>query len=186
MFKLVKNMGVDSVLEEATFLTHGIILKKELPPIEVKRYGACFLFLFSIRMYKFFVVNFSRCLHDERSKNRYAGIIRQYVAISGLNIEVFNQLLDGLGKIHRFFKDSLPNKRLQPMIPLVIEDNVAMVCHTRYFHPTRYCRSATALLFGPGVDPKGYLEQLQGTSYIHTKDNVVQYLGKKSDEGGTR
>ena len=186
MFKLVKDMGVDLVLEEATFLTHGIILKKELPPIEVERYDACFLFLFSIHMYKFFVVNFSWCLQDERSKNHYAGIIWQYMAILELNIKVFNQILDGLGKIHRFFEDSLPNKWLQPIIPLIIEDNVAMACHTRYFHPTCYCRSATALPFGPGIDPKGYLEQLQGTLYIHTKDNVVQYLGKKSDERGTR
>ena len=48
MFKLVKDMGVDPVLEEATFLTHGIILKKELPLIEVERYGACFfIFVFN-------------------------------------------------------------------------------------------------------------------------------------------
>lgn len=129
----------------------------------------------------------SQIFKDERSRNRYAGFVRQYVAITGLNIEDFNKVLDGLGKVHSFFEDSLPNKCLQPMVPLIIEENVAMACHTRYFHPTRYSSSTPAHPFGPGVDPDGDLERLQGTSYIHTEDNAVQYLGKKFDiEGGTR
>ena len=132
------------------------------------------------------MVNFSGLLQDQRKTNRYAGIIQQYVAVSGLNIEEFNKILDGLGKIHGFFGDSLPNKRLQPISPLVIEDNVAVACHTRYFSSARYCRSATAHPFGPGVDPNGELEKLQGTSFIHTEDNAVQYMGKKFNGGETR
>lgn len=41
MFKLVKDVEVGSAVEEATFIMHGIILKKDLPPIEVERYEAC-------------------------------------------------------------------------------------------------------------------------------------------------
>jgi hypothetical protein len=129
---------------------------------------------------------FSRFLRDEKSKKRFAEVARQYVAITGLNIEVFDKTLEGLGKIHNFFEDSLPNERLQSMDPLLIEDNIAMACYTRYFHAARYCRQATAYPFRPDVDPNGDLERLRGASYVHTEDNAVQYLGKKVDNGKTK
>lgn len=152
-------------------------------------YNICVYISFTVLFFFFWggiVINSSRFLRDEGSKNRYAGILRQYVAITGLNTDVFNKTLEGLEKIHRFFEDSLPNEELQPMIPLSIEDNAAMACHTRYFHSTRYCRQAIAYPFGSGVDPNGDLERLQGTSYVHTEDNAVQYLEKKIDEGRTK
>lgn len=122
-------------------------------------------------------------MQDEGSRNRYAGVIRQYVAITGLNINDFNKIIEGIAKIHSFFEDSLPNESLQPMIPLVMEENVAMACHTRYFHATRFYKSAIPHPLGSGVDPNGDLQLLQGDSYVHTEDNVVQYLEKKFDDG---
>jgi hypothetical protein len=123
----------------------------------------------------------SRFLRDERSKNRYAGYIRQYVAISGLNISEFNETLQGLERVHRFFNDSLPKNNLEPMEPLLIDENFAMACHTRYFLRNRFCKSKTPHPFGPGVDPSGDLGRLAGNSYIHTDENAVQYLGKKAE-----
>lgn len=105
------------------------------------------------------------------------------MAITGLNINDFNKIIEGIAKIHSFFEDSLPNESLQPMIPLVMEENVAMACHTRYFHATRFYKSAIPHPLGSGVDPNGDLQLLQGDSYVHTEDNVVQYLEKKFDDG---
>ena len=121
-----------------------------------------------------------------KSKDRLAGFIRQYVAITGLNIADFNKTLEGIGKIHRLFGDALPDITLEPMVPLLIHDHLAMACHTRYFLPSRLCISLNPHPFGPGVDPNGDLEKLKGTSYVHTEDNVVQYLGKRTFEGESK
>ena len=50
--------------------------------------------------------------------------------------------------------------------------------------PRRNCRLLVEQPFGPGVDPNGDLERIKGNTYIHTEDNVVQYLEekKKNDE----
>lgn len=132
------------------------------------------------------MVYFSRFLRDEQSRNHYAGVIRQYVAITGLNVEDFNKILEGLGRIHRHFEDSLPNDNFQPVAPLIIDDNITMACHTRYFNAIRHCRSAVAYPLGADVDPNGELEHLRGTSHIHTEDNAVQYLGKRIEEEKTK
>jgi hypothetical protein len=107
--------------------------------------------------------------------------MRQYVALTGLNLEDFNKTLEGLGKVHRFFEDLLPGNKLQPMETLSIDGNLALACHTRYFRERRHCRSAVPYPFGPGVDPNKDLERLGGDLYIHTEENVVQYLGRKTD-----
>ena len=121
-------------------------------------------------------------MRDEKSKSRYAGIIRQYIAITGLNLEQFNTAIEGLGRVHRYFEDLLPNYKLEPLQPLTINGILALACCTRYFIACRHCKSADSCPFELGVDPNGDLQWLAGNSYIHTEDNAVQYLGKKNSE----
>lgn len=128
---------------------------------------------------------FRQTLGDVKSKKKHAGSIRQYVAITGLNLEDFDRTMEGLGKVHRYFENSLPSHILEPMIPL-FDDYVAFGCHSRYFNSIRHGKSIISHPFGPDVDPNGDLELLRGDSHIHTEDNVVQYLGKKVDDGKTK
>jgi len=107
------------------------------------------------------------------------------VAITGLNLEDFNKTLEGVGKVHRYFEDTLSNT-LEPMVPLVIDDYLAIAAHTRYFLPAVDCKSLTPCTFGPGIDPNGDLKKLGGTSFVHTEHNVVQYLGRKTHEGKSK
>jgi hypothetical protein len=123
----------------------------------------------------------SHSVRDNGSKQRYAGYIRQYVALTGLGLEEFNQVLMGLARAHKYFEDFLPPNKLEPLEPFAINGNLALACHTRYLTARRFCRSAIAQPFGPGVDPNGDLARIAGTSHIHTEDNVVQYLGIKHD-----
>lgn len=126
---------------------------------------------------------FSHFLNDEKRRKKYAGHIRQYIALTGLDNEDFSDALGGLGRIHRFFQDGLPAGKLELLQPLSINGEVAMTCHTRYLTPRRYCQSADPQPFGLGVDPNNVLEHIAGQSHIHTLDNVVQFLGReKSDE----
>ena len=97
---------------------------------------------------------------DEGSKQRYTGIIRQYVALTGLGIEEFNSTLTGLARVHKYFKDVLPADKLERLDPFSLHGYLALACHTRYFHAHRLCQSAVAIPFGPGVDPSGVLERM--------------------------
>jgi len=125
---------------------------------------------------------FSLSLRNEKSKIRCANYLRQYVAITGLNLEVFNTTLEGLGRVYRYFEDMLPKYEVEPLEPVTIHEHIAMACYTRYFLPYRSCKTAVRYPFGPEVDPDGVLERLGGNSFLHTEDNVVQYLGKRVDE----
>ena len=61
----------------------------------------------------------------------------------------------------------------------------ALGSHTRYFTSRRNCYSPIVQNFGPGVDPNGELEKLKGSNFVHTIDNIVQYLGEKQSDSGT-
>lgn len=124
----------------------------------------------------------SHLLRNEKRRQRYAGYIRQYIALTGLDHEEFNESLGGFVKVHRYFQDALPTDKLHPLEPLSINGARALACHTRYFNARRYCQSAVSLPFGPWVDPNDDLKRIAGNSYIHTEDNVVQYLGRKTDD----
>jgi hypothetical protein len=124
-------------------------------------------------------------MHNEKRKNRYAGYVRQYVALIGLDLDDFNNALGGFMRVHRYFQDTLSTDRLERSEPLSIDGSLAFASHTRYFSARRNCRSTLPMPFGAGVDPNGDLERIGGASYVHTEDNVVQYLGRKHDDEGS-
>jgi hypothetical protein len=121
---------------------------------------------------------------DRPRGKKAAAFIRQYVALTGFDLEFFNKTLEGLARVHRLFGDVLPAKNLEPLQLVSINGLAALACHTRYFTPRRLCLSAVQQPFSPGVDPNGDLENLKGDTYVHTEDNVVQYLGKKKKDNG--
>lgn len=121
----------------------------------------------------------SYLLRNDNSKRKLASYIRQYVAVTGLGLEEFNKTLEGLSKVHTYFEDILQTKKFDPLDSFSVGENVSLSCYTRYFQARRYCRSAVKQPFGPGVDPNGDLYTLGGDSFVHTEENVVQYLGIK-------
>ena len=90
-------------------------------------------------------------------------------------------MITGLAHIHKFFKDAFA-ERLEAFQPSTINGNLALVSSTRYFHTRHHHCLAIPQAFGPGIDPNGILERIGGNAYIYTEENVVQYLGKKSDD----
>ncbi|KAF8802306.1 hypothetical protein BYT27DRAFT_7050192, partial [Phlegmacium glaucopus] len=112
------------------------------------------------------------------SKNRYAKFIQQYVAVTGIGLEEFSKVLSGLTRVHQYFEDLLPANKLEQLEPFSINGNLTLACHTRYFQSHRHCQSADPHPFGPGVDPNDDIKQIGGDLYIHTEDNVVQYLAR--------
>ena len=102
--------------------------------------------------------------------------------MTGFGAEDFNQTLMGLARVHDYFRSVFPDK-ICPFEPFDIDGNLALASSTRYFHSRHHNRSATPQAFGPGVDPHGILDKMGGETYIHTEDNVVQFLGRKTDDG---
>lgn len=103
-----------------------------------------------------------------------------------MNLESFDKTLEGLARVRRHFGDLLPNYvELEPLQHISMDNSAALACHTRYFTPRRGCFSPILHDFGPGVDPNGDLENLKGDAYVHTEDNVVQYLGETKKEDGS-
>ena len=108
------------------------------------------------------------------------------MALAGFELESFKKTLAALERVHRHFEDVLPVGDLEALQPVSIGGLAALACHTRYFTPRRNCLTADHQPFGPGIDPNGTLEGLKGAAYVHTEDNVVQYLGIKRCEDGIR
>jgi hypothetical protein len=135
----------------------------------------------SASIYIFIFFFFSHSLRDKKSKHRYANCICQYVALTGLNQEEFNKMLNGLMKVCSYFEDALPNYGIEPIEPLTIHNNIVMACYIQYFKPSCYCKTPVPYPFGPGVDPNGHLVVLTGNGFIHMENNSVQYLRKKVD-----
>ena len=84
---------------------------------------------YALRVFQQFFF-FSSCpLRDKRSKHCYANCIHQYIALTGLNLEQFHKMLDGLSKVHSYFEDLLTDYKIEPVEPLTIYDNVTMACY---------------------------------------------------------
>ena len=131
------------------------------------------------------IENDFRYVSNEKKRNQnLAAFVRQYVALTGLDMECFSKTLEAAARVHRFFEDFLSIEKLEPFQPISIDGFDVLACHTRYFMPRRNCRLLVEQPFGPGVDPNGDLERIKGNTYIHTEDNIVQYLEekKKNDE----
>jgi len=125
MYKLVKSVPETFDIEEATFTIHGIILDKELLPIRIDKYV-----ILMIEMTISYLTSLSHSVRDNGSKQRYAGYIRQYIALTGLGLEEFNQVLMGLARAHKYFEDFLPLNKLELLEPFTINGNLALACHT--------------------------------------------------------
>jgi hypothetical protein len=105
--------------------------------------------------------------------------------LTGLNLEFFDSTLEGLARVHRFFQDSLPIDTLEPFQIPTTEGFSVLSSHTRYLSPRRNFCSPIIRTFGPNIDPNGDLESLKGHNYVHTEDNIVQYLGEKNNNNET-
>lgn len=95
----------------------------------------------------------------------------------------FTEVLTGVARVHKYFQDILPADKLEPFAPSSFEGDLVLSSHTRYFTPSRHLQFTMSQPFGPGVDPYGDLAKIGGQAYIHTEDNIVQYLAKKNDNG---
>ena len=169
--------------EEAVFIVHGILIDKDLPPVIVTK--LVFFPVYFLTIFTIFYIFISQTRNDQGRIQKFAAIARQYIALTGLNLDLFDDALEGLARVHRFFEDSLPPNSIESFQLPTIEGSSVLASHTRYFTPRRNSLSLILENFGPGVDPNGVLEYLKGSNFVHTEDNVVQYLGEKESKNGT-
>ena len=93
-------------------------------------------------------------------------------------MELFDETLQGLQEFIVFFEDSLPSNALKSFQLPMMEDFSILVAHTGYFTSCCDYFSPIIQIFGIGIDPNRDLEMLKGSHFVHTEDNIVQYLGE--------
>ena len=113
-----------------------------------------------------------------------ATFIHQYVALTGFDLEAFEDILGGLARVHCLFKDLLPANKLENLEYVSDTGYATLTCHTRYFTSRCSCYSPIVDNFGPDVDPNGNLEKLKGNNFVHTEDMEKTRTGNNFTQKG--
>ena len=106
---------------------------------------------------------------------------RQAVTLTGLGSDLFDKAVTNCAKIHDLFRECLPEGKLLPWRTDTSDGHIVLHMHSRYFTHKRYANLHDVQEFEPGVDVDGQLKELQGFNFVHTSDNVVQYLAMKKE-----
>ncbi|KAK7037346.1 hypothetical protein VNI00_011096 [Paramarasmius palmivorus] len=135
----------EGVPEELVFRLHGVLIGKELPPVE-----------------------------RAMSKNTKAKHLRQSVTIAGLGDETFQEALQGLEVVESMFGRYVGTDKLQRHdLVRQFQQRPAMEIYNRYFTPATVARRGDepVLALGSEVDPKGFLAATAREEYVHTEEN---------------
>ena len=100
------------------------------------------MFYYLITLYR--IEKYTRSVGNNKRRNRnYAGFIRQYVALSSLNLDSFNKSLEAFAKVHCSFGDLLPADKLESLPTVSIDGFAALRCHTMTHQRTIYPQENT-------------------------------------------
>ncbi|KAJ2914405.1 hypothetical protein MD484_g6005, partial [Candolleomyces efflorescens] len=113
---------------------------------------------------------------------RHVRNLRQYVRISGLGSDTFNEFEDIVKSVHKMFSDHKgPDSSIPLPVKSAFESHFALDLHARYLTDRRVAPNERHIPFTDDVDPIRVLEGLRGARFIHTAENEVQYLKKGYD-----
>ncbi|KAK7017882.1 hypothetical protein VNI00_018557 [Paramarasmius palmivorus] len=144
--------------EEMVFRLPGILVAKELPPIE-----------------------------KPMGKNTKAKYLKQSVTVAGLGNSAFTQSVQALSILDAAFGRWLGTDNIQPnAIVSSFRGNLAIQASNRYFTPALLARAGDEPIVDleQHVDPKGILRKLAGDEYVHLSENQVIYTTITKTEHG--
>ncbi|KAK7016994.1 hypothetical protein VNI00_018776 [Paramarasmius palmivorus] len=144
--------------QELVFRLPGILIAKELPPIE-----------------------------RPMGKNTKARYLKQSVTITGFGNDAFSQAVQGLGILDAAFGRWLGTENIQPnTIVGTFRGHATIEASNRYFTPALVARTGDepAIVLDHQVDPKGILKALASDEYVHLSENQVIYTSVVKTESG--
>ncbi|KAF8811290.1 hypothetical protein BYT27DRAFT_7040346, partial [Phlegmacium glaucopus] len=150
----------EPVMEEAVFTVQGIIVAKDLPPINDKP---------RIPEHRF----------------RY---LRQNICLSGLGSATFSSALDSAQVIYKHFDRQFPEGVLDSWSPRQSTNPGldSLDISNRYLTPLKEVGGLESIPFHKGVDPRNILRDMAKGNHIHTEDNRVEYFSMHRDRDGQR
>lgn len=110
--------------------------------------------------------------------------LRQTISITGFGTATFEQTVSAVKEIHEFFERSFSEKKLQGWTAGRFRQHQALDLSNRYFTPKRDAPGMEDRPFSEGVDPKGILEGMKQSGYIHGEENDVKYFARRVDLKG--
>jgi hypothetical protein len=116
---------------------------------------------------------------SNKATSRIAQTVKQAVCLTGLGLNFFDEAVRNVARIYELFHNNLPEGKLRTWDPEKVDNHLTLNAHARYLTPRRYADKNDVREFEPWVDRNGTLAQLQGASFVHTTDNVVQFFGLK-------
>ncbi|KAL0577044.1 hypothetical protein V5O48_004948 [Marasmius crinis-equi] len=134
--------------EEIVFILHGILAKKDLPPIE-KALG----------------------------KNTKAGYMSQQVVLTGLGASVFDNAMEGIKAVEKQFRRNFDDDELETHSIFGTSEGFSTIqLSNRYVTSVHAANGLPTIVLGPDIDPKGHLARAMGDKYVRTDENVVQFF----------
>ncbi|KAK7039287.1 hypothetical protein VNI00_010192 [Paramarasmius palmivorus] len=140
--------------EETVFTVQGIIIQCDLPPV-LRPFG----------------------------KNTTPRNVQQRVVITGLDQPTFIQAIEGLNRINAFLRRQIREETI-PDIHISTGEHHTIEVSNRYFTSQRFAGNEAHVTFPQTVDPKGHLERLKSSTYVHTTENDVAYYERIVDGNG--
>jgi hypothetical protein len=111
-------------------------------------------------------------------------MLRQFVKITGLGCDVFNDFQAKIDEVFHRFQHAVGGSTLKTLDWNPYDSHYTVDAHTWYFTERRHAVSLAHQPFPPDIDPYEVLEEFCGTKYIRTDDNIVQYLRRiQTDKG---
>ncbi|KAJ2912380.1 hypothetical protein MD484_g8042, partial [Candolleomyces efflorescens] len=109
--------------------------------------------------------------------------LRQFIKLTGFSSPAFDCIQGKICEVVALFSAAIQPGRLLDVVFNGYDGHNAVDAHTRYFTERRQAPSLAHQAFALDVDPLNVLEELRGGKYIHTDENVVQYVRKEQASG---
>ncbi|KAL0563193.1 hypothetical protein V5O48_018882, partial [Marasmius crinis-equi] len=143
--------------KETVFIVHGILSRKDLPPID-KALG----------------------------KNTKAGHMSQQVILTGLGTSLFGNAMEGIKSVEEQFHRNFDDKEMEAHNIFGTSDGFLTIeLSNRYMTSIHATNRLPPVNLGPDIDPRGYLAKVMGDKYIRTEENVVQFYELNNQGGNT-
>ncbi|KAJ2917916.1 hypothetical protein MD484_g2530, partial [Candolleomyces efflorescens] len=109
--------------------------------------------------------------------------LRQFVKLTGFSSTSFDVMEGKILEVVRAFSLAIHPGKLMDVVFNGYDGHRSLDAHTRYFTERRQAPSLTHQPFAVDVDPNQVLEEVRGGKYIHTTENVVQYVSLDESSG---
>jgi hypothetical protein len=101
--------------------------------------------------------------------------LRQGITLTGFGSPIFEDAVKAAQEIYEIFQRQFSEGEVETWNNTVHAEHPGLDMSNRYFTPKRDARNMPHIPFSEAVDPRGILEDMTGTTYVHGEDNEVQY-----------